>query len=179
MTKRSLREEITRLIASPSNCYKILGIHWNTTSDTLHVSTPAVIIIAHPAKRQIASKIPRILDLLGWFAPAIVVLKILLQSLWKLGMAWDEPVPDETVSKWKTWQLELRCITNHPVPRCYYDTTKEKRSIQLHGFSNASIAAYSGVVYVRTLYGLSELGNLQDQGSSHLSYKHNSSSRAQ
>ena len=80
------------------------------------------------------------------------MLKILLQSLWKLSIAWDEPVPDETAAKWKTWQLELRCITNHPVPRCYYDTTKEKRSIELLGFSNASNAAYGEVVYVRTLY---------------------------
>ena len=30
--------------------------------------------------------------------------------------------------------------------------TKEKRSIQLHGFSDASNAAYGGVVYVQTMY---------------------------
>ena len=32
------------------------------TSDTLHVSTPASVIIAHPTKGQIASEIPHIID---------------------------------------------------------------------------------------------------------------------
>ena len=59
------KKETTQLIASPSDCHKTLGIHWNTTSDTLHISTPAVVIIAHPTERQIASEIPRIFDLLG------------------------------------------------------------------------------------------------------------------
>ena len=148
-----LREkETTQLIASPSDCHKTLGIHWNTASDTLHVSTPAVVPIASPTKRQITSEVARVFDLLGWFAPAVVVLKILLQSLWKLGMTWDEPVPEEISTAWRTWQAEQQCITNHPIPRCYYDVTKEKRSIQLHGFSDASNAAYGGVVYARTMY---------------------------
>ena len=94
------REGDYQLIASPSDCYKIWGIHWNTTSATLHAQLQLII---HPTKRQIASEIRRIFDVLGWFAPAIVVLKILLQSLWKQGMASDEPVPDETTAKWKTW----------------------------------------------------------------------------
>lgn len=148
-----LREkETTQLIVSPSDCHKTLGIHWNAASDTLHVSTPAVVPIASPTKRQITSEVARVFDLLGWFAPAIVVLKMLLQSLWKLGMTWDEPVPDVISTAWRTWQAEQQYITNHPIPRCYYDVTKEKRSIQLHGFSDASNAAYGGVVYVRTMY---------------------------
>ena len=122
------------------------SIHWNTASDTLHVSTPAVTPIASPTKRQITSEVAQVFGLLGWFAPAVVVLKILLQSLWKLGMTWDEPVPDEIST---AWQAEQQCITNHPIPRCYYDVTKE---IQLHGFSDASNATYGGVVYVQTMY---------------------------
>ncbi len=150
--EESKEKESTQLVASPSDCHKTLGIHWDTVQDTLHVSIPDVTPISHPTKRQIASEIPRVFDLLGWFAPALISLKILLQKLWKLGMVWDEPVPDNIRAEWETWRTERHYITQHPIPRCYFDPLKQKISIQLHGFSDTSNAAYGAGVYVRTLY---------------------------
>ena len=148
-----LREKDTlHLIAAPGDCQKALGIHWDTVKDHFHVSTPSLALNAGPTKRQVASDVARTFDLLGWFAPSVVVLKILLQSLWKLGMTWDEPVPDHLATIWRNWKDELSYITGHPIPRCYYHHSKLKRHNQLHGFSDASNVAYGGVVYVRTLY---------------------------
>ena len=141
-----------QLLAAAGDCQKALGIHWDTVSDQFHVSTPSLTPNAGPTKRQVASDVARTFDLLGWFSPSVVVLKILLQSLWKLGMTWDEPVPDHLTTVWRNWINELHYITGHPIPRCYYHPDKRKLHNQLHGFSDASNVAYGGVVYIRTLY---------------------------
>ena len=77
------------------------GCSLDTEHDTLRVSTPAVVSIASSTKRQIASNVAKMFDLLGWFTLAVVVLKILLHNLLRLGMTWDEPVPDYIAAVWK------------------------------------------------------------------------------
>ena len=92
-------------------------------------------------------------DVLGWFAPAVVLqLKLLLQRLWKLGNTWDEPVPSDIAVAWCEWQSEQHLISQFPILR--YFLTRDKRTIsqQLHGFADASMLAYGGVVYLCTTY---------------------------
>ena len=72
------------IITTPSDQAKALGVHWDTEMDTMHVSTPQVDVISIATKRQVASTIARIFDLVGWYAPAMIPAKIILQQLWKL-----------------------------------------------------------------------------------------------
>ena len=141
-----------QLLAAPGDCQKALGIHWDTGRDQFHVATPSLSPHAGPTKRQVASDMARTFDLLGWFSPAVVIVKILLQKLWKLGMTWNEPVPESLAAVWRSWMDELHYITDHPIARCYYSPDKTRLHNQLHCFSDASNVAYGGVVYVRMLY---------------------------
>ena len=148
-----LREKDSlQLLAAPGDCQKALGIHWDTGRDQFHDATPSLSPHAGPTKRQVVSDVARTFDILGWFSPAVVIVKILLQKLWKLGMTWDEPVPESLAAVWRSWTDELHYITDHPIARCYYSPDKTRLHNQLHGFSNASNVAYGGVVYVMTLY---------------------------
>ena len=79
-------------------------------------------------------------------------MKIILQDLWKLKLAWDDPVPDHIAKMWKDWRSELPLITSRPIPRYHLLKVKEVTSLQLHGFSYASKSAYAGVVYLRAIY---------------------------
>ena len=144
--------ETVQYFSSPKDHQKALGIHWDTATDNLHVATPAPSTVIHPTKRQVASEIARVFDLLGWFAPSVVLLKILLQRLWKLGKTWDKLVPDDIATAWREWQAEQHCISEFPIPRCFFHTGKMKVDTQVHGFSDASNAAYGGAVYIRTSY---------------------------
>ena len=136
-------------INAPDQCHKALGVHWHTTQDTLHVATPILDSNDRPTKRQVASDVARTFDIMGWFAPSIIQVKILLQKLWQLRIDWDQLVPDDIA---QCWRKELPHLTQYPVPRCYYTKDKGKISTQLHGFCDASQQAYAGAVYVRAVY---------------------------
>ena len=89
---------------------------------------------------------------MGWFAPSTVLVKIMLQNLWKLKLAWDEPVLESITRAWKDLRDDLPLITAHPIPHYHLVRGKEVRSLQLHGFSDASNCAYAGIVYLRASY---------------------------
>ena len=100
-------------------------------------------------KRTLASDIAKTFDVLGWFAPVIIKAKILLQRLWEEGLGWDDPVPSAVERAWLEWRQELGLLVNEHIPRCYHPKEVEIAYRQLHGFSDASEAAYAGVVYLR------------------------------
>ena len=81
-----------------------------------------------------------------------MVVKILLQKLWREKLAWDEPVHEHLAQEWRTWRDQLSLITKHPIPRYQFILGKKVKSLQLHGFADASDVAYAGVVYLRTVY---------------------------
>ena len=97
------------------------------------------------------SDIVKTFDVLGWFSPAIIVVKILLQCLWEERIPWDDPVPTDIRDIWSQWRDELPLLTIHLIPRCYFPNDMKMASVQLHGFSDASQHAYAGVVYLRVV----------------------------
>ena len=145
-------KEPVQHISAPHDCHKALGVHWNTQTDTLHVATPDLCNDDLPTKRQVLSDVARTFDVLGWFSPVTIKLKILLQSIWRLHLEWDQTLPEDLVQIWKSWRAQLPKLTSHPIPRVYHTPYKERRSVQLHGFSDASNLAYAGAVYIRTMY---------------------------
>ncbi len=68
---------------------KALGVHWDSSRDVLQVSIGTLC----PIKINVISDIARTFDILGWFAPATILMKILFQHLWEIKLEWDEEVP--------------------------------------------------------------------------------------
>ena len=145
-----LRECRETLSISDADGYtRTLGVNWSTGSDTFHITTsnsppPEVI-----TKRVLASDVAKVFDILGWFSPATVSMKILLQRVWELGIGWDDPVPDAVHGIWSKWRAELPALASKGIPRCYFPKQAKIISTQLHGFSDASEDAYAGVVFLR------------------------------
>ena len=147
--RETKKVEIT---AAPSDQAKALGVHWVTEMDTMHVSTPQVDVLSTATKRLVASTIARIFDLMGWYAPAMIPAKIILQQLWKLRLNWDEKPPDDLQEQWSIWAKEINVLTDYSVPRHLGSPHGTVIDRQLHGFGDASESAYGGVIYLRTLY---------------------------
>ena len=62
----------------PSAFGKALGVHWDTTTDSLYISIPTVNL-QHPTKRYITSSAAKIFDVMGWISLVTLSIKMLLQ----------------------------------------------------------------------------------------------------
>ncbi|GFX23515.1 integrase_H2C2 domain-containing protein [Trichonephila clavipes] len=100
-------------------------------------------------KKSVISTIARIFDPLGLIGPVITRAKILLQSLWQLKLDWNDPLPSNLVSYWKSFIDALESINYLDIPRyCLQD--KSIRT-ELHGFSDSSEKAYGAALYLRCI----------------------------
>jgi hypothetical protein len=134
---------------SGSEHTKTLGLEWDTAADVLHITTSKLLPTESVTKRILVADIAKIFDVLGWFAPAVVSVKILLQRVWEAGVDWDEPVPEHILLVWTCWRAELPSLLCKGIPRCYFPKNAQIVSFQVHGFSDASEDAYAGAVYLR------------------------------
>ena len=136
-------------ISDPESYTKTLGIEWNSSTDHFRLTVADLPQVNGLTKRALVSDIAKTFDVLGWYSSMIVKAKILLQLLWSEKVGWDDPVPDSLLEEWLRWRSELHLLSSHHIPRCYYSKGATITSMQLHGFSDASEKAYSGVVYLR------------------------------
>ena len=137
-------------ISSSEEAYsKTLGIEWHSALDHFHLSVTNHAPPKALTKRSLTSDIAKTYDILGWFAPAIIKVKILLQKVWEARIDWDDDVPQPIVDDWLLWRTQLSSLSQIHIPRCYFPKECQIVSTQLHGFSDASEDAYSGVVYLR------------------------------
>ena len=89
---------------------------------------------------------------MGWYVPAVLPAKLLLQDLWRLELSWDQELPDYLQLRWRKWAEDLHLISDHTLPRYMGSLNLKVRDRTLHGFADASSKAYGGVVYLRTVY---------------------------
>ncbi|KAG5868466.1 hypothetical protein JTB14_035357 [Gonioctena quinquepunctata] len=78
-------------------------------------------------------------------------MKILLQSIWKLKLGWDELLPGDILEMWIAWSREIFVLQDFVVPRCVVAFPHD--NLQLHIFADASPRAYGAVAYIRCSFG--------------------------
>ena len=60
-------------------------------------------------------------------------------------------MPADVQRTWKLWRSQLDLLTTKHMPRCYYPKDKKMSFMELHGFSDASEAAYAEFTYLRMI----------------------------
>ena len=95
---------------------------------------------------------------LGILAPCLLKGKLILQKAVTSNLAWDDKLPDDIISDWKTWAKSMQKIVDcYSIPRYCFGNEKINKNTssqvkyQLHGFCNASNYAFSCVVYLRQI----------------------------
>ncbi|XP_059217770.1 uncharacterized protein LOC131994849 [Stomoxys calcitrans] len=114
------------------------------------MSTPKSLNFEHcinPTKRKVLSTVAQLFDPAGWITPIIVKAKILMQHLWLEGSGWDDTISDDSRHSWEQLLLDFSDINSIRVPR--WIRCMPSDHIQIHGFSDASKAAYCACVYVK------------------------------
>lgn len=128
----------------------ILGVHWNQSQDTFHFTYSTQENRDLFSKRAILSEVSRLFDPLGLLGPVIVSAKLILQELWQIGLHWDESVPIDLHSRWVKLRSQMQEINHLSIPRCV-KFALTSRSIQIHGFCDASQSAYGACIYIRSM----------------------------
>ncbi|GFR27766.1 integrase catalytic domain-containing protein [Trichonephila clavata] len=100
-------------------------------------------------KKSVISTIARIFDPLGLIGPVITRAKIFLRFLWQLKLDWNDPLPSNLVSYWKSFIDALESINCLNIPR--YCLQDKSIGTELHGFSDSSEKAYGAALYLRCI----------------------------
>ena len=100
----------------------------------------------------------KLLDPIGVLSPFIIRLKILFQQICIAKFDWDKELQGEMRSKFLSYLSELPTLNQICIPRCYFNSSSQIVSTQLHAFSDASELEYSYVAYLRTEYKSGEIG---------------------
>ena len=108
-----LRDTQTSLnISDSEEVYtKTLGIEWHSVLDYFRLSSANHSPLESLTKHSLVSDIAKTYDVLGWFAPTIIKVKILLQRVWESKINWDDPVPQPIAEEWLLWRSQLKSLS--------------------------------------------------------------------
>ena len=136
---------------------KVLGCFWNTVDDCFEFKLQQNLFIKlvkdfdqMPTKRDQASTLARIYDVLGLISHFTIIGKILLQRSWSNKTGWDEKIEEKLARDWKKWLDQLNYVETLKFPRRFtrIDCLINAEEIQLHIFSDAGAEAFGAVAYL-------------------------------
>ena len=126
---------------------KVLGIPWNSETDTLVFKMDPNEFKEVNTLRQMLKSVCKNFDPLGYFSPVSIRLRMLIQEVCTRKPEWDKPISAEVKDKWNDVCKDLREASLVHVPR-YVGTVPDSK-VTLCCFVDASPKAYSTAVYLR------------------------------
>ncbi|XP_050746279.1 uncharacterized protein LOC122818101 [Drosophila biarmipes] len=127
----------------------ILGMRWQVATDDFRFNVeyhrvPRSVLSGDrvPTKRKYLSL------LMSTFDPSA---KLMLREIWWQKIQWDEPLPEEIGQAFAAWRREMDAVGQFRCPRHYFEHGAV-RTIELHGFVDASQSAFAAVAYWRVMY---------------------------
>lgn len=130
-----------------SSSVKTLGIKWNALTDTFSYAFPIQPNKGKVSKRKVLSVVASLYDPIGWITPIVMRAKLLMQQIWLEGGGWDDEISPDSHTIWDDFLLDLAYIELVSIPR--WMQYKPSDVVQIHGFCDASKAAYCACVYIR------------------------------
>ena len=132
---------------------KVLGMQWFSSLDCF--SFDGLDLGSHlelvSTKRAVLSLIARLFDPLGLISPFVMFAKVLFQDVWRLGLDWDEVLPEELQFKFQKWVKGIEILKTWKINRCYSPDLlwKSSSGVELHAFGDACEKGYGACVYLR------------------------------
>ncbi|XP_055524492.1 uncharacterized protein LOC129718097 [Wyeomyia smithii] len=126
---------------------KTLGLIWEPRLDCFKFRIPEWNY-SEICKRTVVSDLAKVFDPLGLVGPIVITAKIFVQSLWKQKVSWDETLAHVLKMQWNEFRHGLENLVNLKVPR-WIAFNNDCRTVELHGFCDASTVAYGACIYLR------------------------------
>ena len=129
----------------------VLGIHWHTDTDKLSLVPKTTTLYPNNliTKREILQDSSKVFDPLGLAVSVTIRAKLLIQTLWQKQLQWDEPLEPDLCQQWQSIISDIKQLPQFHVNRCYFTTTYERNSVQLHVFADASNKAYGAAAFFK------------------------------
>ena len=126
---------------------KCLGILWHPAVDRIQFMGPEIEKGNVWTMRRMSSQAGRLFDPLGIMTPLMLKGKLLLQSLWKLDLGWDAPVPDAISNQFDKWLGKMQGAHLSHINRRVKAAFKTQAE-RLIVFTDASSQAQAAVAYL-------------------------------
>ena len=138
----------THMFLDPTETIKTLGLHWDSQTDSIVYTVNLSSEDEKITKRSILSQTAKLFDPLGLLGPVVVSAKVMIQSLWKSKLGWDDPIPHKLKNSWVEFRNQLKLVNNLRYKRCIIIPNAVET--QIHGFCDASMKAYGACLYLRS-----------------------------
>ncbi|UYV84543.1 hypothetical protein LAZ67_X002574, partial [Cordylochernes scorpioides] len=126
----------------------VLGLQWQPRTDGFTFKGIALPLNSMK-KRGILSQVAKIFDTLGRISPFTTTIKLILQELWKTGLEWNDPIPEELRRKLTLMNQDLPSLEHIQIPRCVVPGNFMK--VEFDGFCDASQKAYAASLYLKVI----------------------------
>ena len=122
-----------------STTVNTLGLRWNPNTDKISLAAKHSILTHDDliTKREVLQDVSKIFDSLGFVSPVVIRAKMLMQTLWKSKIAWNESLNEELHAEWKIIANDLKAASELSVMRCYFQSSITQPSI--HCFADMLI----------------------------------------
>ena len=97
---------------------RALGVRWHIESDMFGFKV--VELGKSNTMRGVLSTICSVFNPLNLAAPVMLPEKQIMQDLWRMKRAWDQPLEGELLKRWLWWKDNLPLLGSVKVPRCYF-----------------------------------------------------------
>jgi hypothetical protein len=118
LTEKGLSNKVVGIL-SPTldGQQKVLGISWDTESDTFKFNPSTIVTAVEDlsefiTKRKILSISARVFDPIGFLSPTVLLLKIIYQKLSEKELGWDDEAPLDIQQSWKVVMSGLKEFEN-------------------------------------------------------------------
>nr|XP_043069927.1 uncharacterized protein LOC122322277 [Drosophila bipectinata] len=98
-----------------------------------------------PTKREFLS-VP-----IGFLSCYIVIAKLVIREIWRRGVNWDEPLPDNLAAAFEDWRQGMSKIEEFRFPRYYFGCGRV-RMLLLLIFVDSSQSAFAAAAYWRATF---------------------------
>lgn len=145
-------------LAAEMGTEKVFGMWWDTAKDCFTFKMSKTRFdeallngTRRPTKNEVLRVLMTVFDPLGLISNYLMLLKIVLQEVWRSGVQWGQLVKDKQFEAWIAWIKLLPLMEEVSLPRCYRQVTSASQDtdVQLHVFVDASENGMAAAVYLR------------------------------
>jgi hypothetical protein len=130
---------------------KVLGVSYSFDEDVFSIHINDRYKQSVTTQRQMMGLTSCIFDPLGFFCPFVLKGKLLFHKGTKLGLEWDNLLPEDIRVAFDEWRRRLPELQNIQIPRWVASKETAGGRKEIHTFCDASEEGFGCAVYERTV----------------------------